>query len=133
MTIDTQACPYRLSTKLVSLLNHELQRLNSDVSGDIILHFRDHNYSAESGGFHPVEIMIRSSGQIAYITDFAYVGVGPYAELTKELDFDFGLGVFGHMGRDYDIATGRALFDVWQKNFVCYYAMGSYNVTSDPS
>jgi hypothetical protein len=133
MKITSESCCYRLDASLIDLLNNELQRLcpdgNSDTPHDVTLHFKDASYSAEQGGFHPVEIMIRKSGSIAYITDFSYVGIGPYAELAKEIDFDFGLGVFGHMGRDYSIEAGKVLFRIWQENFVSYYEMGVYQVT----
>ena len=87
------------------------------------------NYSAEHGGYHPVEIAINSAGEIQYITDFAYVGDGYFAELAKEIDFDFSLGIFQHFGRDYPIRQGAELFQIWQENFCSYYDSGVFQVT----
>lgn len=135
MKITSESCCYRLDASLIDLLNNELQRLypdvNDDTVHDVTLHFKDASYSAEQGGFHPVEIMIRETGEISYITDFSYVGIGPYAELAKEIDFDFGLGVFGLRGQSYSIEAGKVLFRIWQENFVSYYAMGVYQVFCD--
>lgn len=131
MIIDPKKCPYRLNSSLTVMLNLELQKLNHEPDSDVILNFRDPGYSAENGGFHPVEVMLRASGEIAYITDFAYVGGGPYAELAKEIDFDFSLGLFGHMGRDYPIEKGAELFQIWQENFVSYYEMGVFQVSAE--
>ena len=97
-----------------------------------ILNFRDPNYSAEHGGYHPVEVMVLSTGVLAYVTDFAYVGCPPYAELTKELDFDFSYGLFGHLGRDYPVQEGRELFQLFQENFVSYYRTGIFTVSVSP-
>ena len=129
MITNPKKCPYRLNPSLTAMLNLELQKLNSEPDSDVILNFRDPNYSAETGGFHPVEVMLRATGEIAYITDFAYVGIAPYAELNKEIDFDFSLGFFGHMGRDSPIEAGMELFQIWQDNFVSYYEMGVFQVS----
>ena len=54
----------------------------------VTLNFKDPSYSATTGGFHPVEIRLTRRGDdwhLAYVTDFAYVGIGDYAELAKEL------------------------------------------------
>ena len=92
------------------------------------LNFRDPNYGPESGGFHPVEIAIARKGELIYVTDFAYVGSGYFAELDRELDFDFAGQQFVHGSRAYKLQTGRAMFDLWQANFCSYYRMGVYTV-----
>ncbi len=128
MTVDTKSCPYFLHPRLVELLNKKIGRYNNQT---LTLNFRDPQYSAEAGGFHPVEIMILPTGQLNYITDFAYVGIGSYAELEKELDFDFGLKLFGHRGHDYPLDSGKEIFQIWQENFVFYYGMGVYQISVD--
>ena len=51
------------------------------ISGNsVTINFRDPTYSAESGGFHPVEIRLErqnNTWHLCYITDFVYVGSGP--------------------------------------------------------
>ena len=98
--------------------SQEIETSNVDTSDGVILNFRDPDYSAESGGYHPVEICVNAQGRIQYITDFAYYGQGPYAELGKELDFDFGYGVFQQMGREFPIRDGANLFKIWQSQFL---------------
>lgn len=128
---NTLALPLR--PEFMTLLAQEWQKaidqhlVADDV--DLILNFRDPDYSAESGGFHPVEIYIQATGTLLYITDFGYVGLPPYAELAKALDFDFGLGVFGQGGYDYPIAEGQALFDLFQQNFCSYVAMEVFTLS----
>jgi hypothetical protein len=73
MKINTENLPYTISPKLKNLL----EQLTKDFDGgDITVNFRDPTYSAEFGGYHPVEIRISAKGEIEYITDFAYVGLG---------------------------------------------------------
>lgn len=55
----------------------------------VVINFRDPDYSAESGGFHPVEMrFIRRDNEwyFDYVTDFSYMG-RVYPELEKEMDF----------------------------------------------
>jgi len=121
------ASSLKLSRHLIEIIEqHSQDKTASD--GYFTLSFRDTSYSAERGGYHPVEILINAAGEIQYITDFSYVGQGGYAELVKELDFDFSLGLFQHMGRDYPIEQGAELFQTFQSNFVDYYKSGVFEV-----
>lgn len=93
----------------------------------VTINFRDPNYSAEGGGYHPVEIRLENEGdcwRFCYITDFCYVGNGYMAELAKDLDFDFDAGVFQNLFGTYPIEQAIEIFQVWESNFV-YYAMVS--------
>ena len=103
----------------------------------VTINFRDPNYSADDGGYHPVEIRLENEGDgwnFCYITDFCYVGSGSMAELVKELDWDFDAGVFNSLFGRYPIEQAIEMFQVWESNFV-YYAMVSkvftINKTSD--
>ncbi len=129
MTIDTATCPLLLSKELVDVLNEALADQQLQPGNGVALNFRDPSYSAEAGGFHPVEIGVDPSGKVLYITDFAYVGLAPFAELAKEIDFDFQFGLLQHFGHEYPISTGRELFEIWQRNFVSYHRMGVYELT----
>jgi hypothetical protein len=71
--------------------------------------------------------MVSATGEIQYITDFSYVGYP--AELVKDIDFDFSMGVTQCYGREYPISQNHSLFALWQTNFCCYYHMGTYTVT----
>ena len=58
------------------------------TGNNVTINFRDPNYSAENGGFHPVEIRLEKHGvtwQLCYITDFTYVGIGPLSDLRGTL------------------------------------------------
>ncbi|WP_447873531.1 DUF2787 family protein [Serratia fonticola] len=93
--------------------------------------FRDSDYSAELGGYHPVEIRLIKKEErwfFDYVTDFAYMGT-VYPELEKEIDFSWsqqytfhaGLGDLGHK-------AGCELFGLWQSSFIQYYDMDVYTV-----
>ena len=97
-----------------------------------IINFRDPTYSAEEGGYHPVEIMMSQTGIIHYITDFSYVGQGPYAELVKELDFEMISGEATQMGMAFELQEETELFKLFQQNFCNYYQMGVYQVEVNP-
>lgn len=128
MQIQHKPYPLAISQKLVSLLTTEIEKSGIDVSCGCTLNFRDPDFSAESGGYHPVEIAIDHQGRIQYITDFTYFGDGYYAELGKELDFDFSYGVFQQLGREYPIAEAAQLFRIWQSNFCEYYQRQIFQV-----
>ncbi len=93
----------------------------------VILNFRDPNYSADDGGYHPVEMRLENDSdnwRFSYITDFCYVGSGHMAEFAKDLDFDFSAGVFQNLFGTYPIEQAIEMFQVWENNFT-YYAMVS--------
>lgn len=113
MTIDQEACPFPLFSSFLAILESEIARAPIPAQTGVILNFRDPGYSPETGGFHPVEISISKLGRILYITDFSYVGPPPFAELAKELDFDFSLGIFQHLSREFPIHVSRDLFALW--------------------
>lgn len=129
MIIQHSGYPVAISEQLVAIISDELEKSAVDTSAGFIINFRDPDYSADSGGYHPVEISVDAEGRIQYITDFAYVGQSYYAELDKELDFDFGYGVFQQNGREYPIQRGVSLFEIWQNNFCGYYQRHVYEVT----
>lgn len=133
LPVLAESCPFSLSAALITLINAEIERAGIPLPQGAILNFRDPGYSPERGGFHPVEIAIDHKGAILYITDFAFVGRPPFAELAKELDFDFGLQLFGHMGQDFPLSEGRDIFQLWQSNFVAYYKFGVYRVEAQVS
>lgn len=109
----------RLVDSLIDLLKqHDMQ------ADSVTINFRDPSYSAESGGFHPVEIRLEKRGEdwhFCYITDFAFVGAGPYAELAKELDFDFSAGVFQNLFGMFPIEQAGDMYQIWEGNFLHYW------------
>jgi len=131
MKIQIQQHDYALTItdQLVTIIQTELAKVNMDISDGVTLNFKDPDYSAEAGGYHPVEICINKEGLIQYVTDFAYVGSGYFAELVKELDFDFSLGLLQQFGREFPIEQAYELFPIWQKNFCAYYQQGIFTVT----
>ena len=101
----------------------ELLTKKSLTGDSVTINFRDPNYDAENGGFHPVEIRLEKRGEVwnvCYITHFAYVGIGPYAELTKELDFDFQSGVFQNLFGVFPIEQATEIYQIWEGNFLYY-------------
>lgn len=129
-------CPLRLLSPMLKVLEFEWDKAianHSVQSGTgFIITFRDPRYSAEEGGYHPVEFAIDGAGKVLSITDFSYAGILPFAKLEKELDFDFRAGIFRQMGVDYPIAKGRELFQIFQQNFCTYYSSRVFEVTVTP-
>uniref|UniRef100_UPI001E3F12B7 DUF2787 family protein n=1 Tax=Escherichia coli TaxID=562 RepID=UPI001E3F12B7 len=59
---------------IVTLLAEQSQQTSVRA---VVINFRDPDYSAESGGFHPVEMrFIRQDNEwyFDYVTDFSYMG-----------------------------------------------------------
>lgn len=111
------------------VLRNVLYELVKEKAGACVISFRDPDYSPVTGGFHPVEIMIGATGDIQYVTDFAYVGMPPCEELIKELDFNFADGEFVYMGKEYPITAGWEMFRLWELNFCCYHKTGVYEIS----
>ncbi len=121
-----------ISSKLFERLNqHYEKQLKANeslsTSRHIVFNFRNKSYSAEEGGYHPVEIAIRKSSNsqwsIEYITDFAYMG-NYYPELERNLDFDFPSEKFfiaykGWLAMDVR-SSAKELYQLWEKNFLAY-------------
>lgn len=126
LTIKKQAL--KASPVLLHLLAQILKERKVDESA-ITLNFRDPKYSPEQGGYHPVEIRINAKNEIEYITDFAFYGMPPFAELEKCLDFDFRYEVLQSNGIEFPIRSGEEIFEIWQDNFCKYHDMGVYTLS----
>lgn len=132
MIVRTDTLPWPISDPLRHLIQDTLTTANIAQETGGVISFRNPDYCPDTGGFHPVEIAVGPGGRIEYITDFAYDGSPPHAELVKECDFDFSLGLFQHFGVEFPISRGRELFLVWQSNFLTYHQMGVYTVSIEP-
>ncbi|BDA01656.1 DUF2787 domain-containing protein [Vibrio vulnificus] len=134
-TASTLPVSKQLHTLLSEHFNAHL--LNSETlttSRYLVFNFRDKSYSAEEGGFHPVEIAICQTSteewSIEYITDFAYMG-NYYPELERNLDFDFRVGQFfvayrGWLPMQYS-RDAKDLYRLWECNFLAYIDTDAYN------
>ncbi len=136
LTITSSYPP--VSEKLKTLLQREVEAFwqqNPAMSGSesLTMNFRDVSYSAESGGYHPVEIMIlkRTESQYAiqYLTDFAYMG-NVYPELERNVDFDVanGQAFIAPLGwQDCNNKQVSEFYSLWESNFLAYLEMGAYD------
>lgn len=99
LTFSSQVSTFIVSDTLLAIIQKEIENKPQAVNS-VILNFRSPSYSAEEGGYHPVEIRLVKSDNLwlfDYITDFTYVGFSPMAELTKEIDFCFDTGDAYHL------------------------------------
>ncbi|HIH5427776.1 MULTISPECIES: DUF2787 family protein [Morganellaceae] len=138
MTIHQSGLRLPIAQAFSQLLLHELNNsvINSAIDLTLVravtMNFRDPLYSAETGGFHPVEIrLLRLHEQwlFDYVTDFSFMG-NYYPELEKELDVCWSQGYIYHfMMGDIDEEEGGALFELWQRNFIQYHKMKCYEVS----
>lgn len=119
VTVDLQQKLQHIATQ---------DNLPTTSTSALTFNFRDTGYSAESGGWHPVEIRIeQENGQwhFSYITDFSYVG-HPYPELAKEVDFDFDSGIDSFLFmKQVPISNDDVMdfYQVWEMNFLAYVEM----------
>lgn len=126
-------CSLPITTKLHQVLIDQINQHQASHFTGVILNFRDSSYSAEKGGFHPVEIALQKSHQqrwtIRYITDFAYMG-NHFPELERSLDFDIGNSMAFVAGIGWQRITAHGIHDlyqVWESNFLSYFAMGAFD------
>lgn len=138
MTIHQSGLRLPIAQVFSQLLLNELDNSVINAAIDLTLvravtmNFRDPLYSAETGGFHPVEIRLlrlHEQWQFDYVTDFSFMG-NYYPELEKELDICWSQGyVYHFMMGDIDEEEGGALFELWQRNFIQYHKMKCYKVS----
>lgn len=131
-------CVLPISNQLIQILNTELKNTYptlQDFSSLIAItfNFQDPDYSAELGGYHPVEIRLThdaSRFKLDYITDFSYVGTGWNRELAKEIDFDLQAGICEmRFCKPIPVAEAGDLFNMFQENFLAYYQMDIFTTT----
>ncbi|MDG2632477.1 DUF2787 domain-containing protein [Vibrio parahaemolyticus] len=127
-----------VSEKLKALLQSKVetfwqQNPTKSESESLTMNFRDASYSAESGGYHPVEIMILKQKEnqyvIQYLTDFAYMG-NVYPELERNIDFDVanGQAFIAPLGwQDCNNKQVLEFYSLWESNFLAYLEMGAYD------
>lgn len=130
LTLSSQVSGFAVSDALLAIIHKEIAN-KPQAHESVIINFRSPSYSADEGGYHPVEIRLVNSGvwQLDYITDFSYQGIAPMAELTKEIDFCFETGDAYHLFIGViSKAEGENLFKLWQSNFVSYYQMEVFDV-----
>tara|TARA_B110000211_G_scaffold34072_1_gene34361 strand:+ start:21288 stop:21707 length:420 start_codon:yes stop_codon:yes gene_type:complete len=101
-------------------------------ASELTINFRDKDYSAAAGGFHPVEVRLEKRGigwELVYITDFSYQGQSD-SELVKEIDVCFVIKRVYHMLVGWlSEREGKKLLTLFVTNFVEYYNTGCYQVT----
>jgi hypothetical protein len=132
ITVNPQTNITMLAPEFVAIMNNLLRDVSLDGSEIVALNFRDPTYSAENGGYHLVEIHVDSKGDVLSITDFAYFGTPPFAELGIELDWNFEQDSFRQFDSFYDLECGRSLLGLYTKNFVAYYEGGCFEVEVTP-
>jgi len=135
MDINFKQCELKLSKRLLDLLSKAVKRqlAQADISS-ITFNYRDSGYSSDEGGYHPVEIALQKeqeSGRwsLLYITDFCYYG-HHFAELCKDLDFDFGADIFSGVyapPRPLNHRSVKEIFKLWQDNFLSYLEYGAFD------
>ena len=125
MKIQTNDYPVLVSKKLITLIEYELRDYETADDLGVLLHFRDPDYSAQCGDYHPVAICVSTQGRIKWIADFSFMG----SSLTIELEFHFEDRLCKQMGAQYPTHTGARLFKVWQSNFCDYYQSGVFQTT----
>lgn len=77
-----------------------------------------------------MEIMLQhhaeNSWDLAYITDFCFVGQGDFSELVKCMEFDLGQNVYQDLYTCTDLSAGIEVFELWQRNFMQYLLLDVY-------
>jgi hypothetical protein len=129
-----------LPKELFKLLNTEMAKtaIPKAKFNAITFNFRDDDYNASTGGYHPVEIRvekqptdeaIKDHWQLMYITDFSYQG-SPYPELVKEIDICFvSKRVYSLYSGWLAPRDGQELLRLFIDNFIEYHSMSTYIVT----
>jgi len=135
MDIKINQSAITLCPKLLVVLKQKIKERGADADiSQITVNFRDSTYSAVTGGYHPVEIALQkgesdSGWNVLYITDFCYDGY-PYAELVKEVDFDFSVSTFylaNCTPTSITRSTVKDFYKSWENNFLSYLEYDAFD------
>jgi hypothetical protein len=123
-----------LPAKIYQVINQSLADIATPNEGikAVTINFRDPDYSAETGGYHPVEIRMEKQNelwQLVYITDFSYQG-SPFPELVKEIDVCFiSKKVFNLFIGWLQNRNAKELVSLFIGNFIEYFTNDCYQVS----
>ncbi|MEZ8582286.1 DUF2787 family protein [Vibrio splendidus] len=122
-----------ISQALLDTLNNVLNKYAALADGRHIIHFSNKHYSAEHGGYHPVEIALKKDINNKYtilgITNFSFNGY-PYPTLERDFGFDFTHAtVFTrHSGlKSMNALNTDKLYTLWESKFIANLTKGVYN------
>ncbi|MGR3971808.1 DUF2787 domain-containing protein [Shewanella sp. 1180_01] len=120
-----------MPNRFYQVIEKELANVDPKDANAITLNFRVPDYSAEAGGFHPVEVRLEKQQdhwRFVYITDFAFRG-HPFPELVKDIDLCF------NSKQVYSLFSGwigeresQGLIKLFSDNLVSYHQMEVYQV-----
>jgi hypothetical protein len=125
---------FPLPAKIYQVINQSLADIATPNEGikAVTINFRDPDYSAETGGYHPVEIRMEKQNelwQLVYITDFSYQG-SPFPELVKEIDVCFiSKKVFNLFIGWLQNPNAKELVSLFIGNFIEYFTNDCYQVS----
>lgn len=122
-----------ISLTLLDTLNNILNKHTGLVEGHHIINFSNKHYSAEHGGYHPVEIALKKDINNKYtilgITDFSFNGY-PYPTLERDIEFNFTHStVFTRYSglKSMTAPNTDNLYTLWESKFIANLAKGVYN------
>lgn len=98
----------------------------------LFLIFVTRHTALKQGALVPVEVRsIRQGNEwhLDYVTEFTYVGMGPYAELVTDLNFDSGCQAFTCLYGNIPKLELNEAFNFWARNFTAYYLDSIYEVS----
>jgi hypothetical protein len=125
---------FPLPAKIYQVINQSLADIATPNEGikAVTINFRDPDYSAETGGYHPAEIRMKKQNelwQLVYITDFSYQG-SPFPELVKEIDVCFiSKKVFNLFIGWLQNRNAKELVSLFIGNFIEYFTNDCYQVS----
>ncbi|OUS31293.1 hypothetical protein A9Q98_03200 [Thalassotalea sp. 42_200_T64] len=132
LAINLDGLPVPVTQALVEQLSVQIdkQAIKLEQINSLVFNYRDKSYSADLGGYHPVEIRLQHNAggwTFDYITSFSFVGM-IYPELTKDADFDFsqGRGSLIYQG-DFPLDQLASFYRLWESNFLSYIEMDCFD------
>ncbi|PHI30183.1 DUF2787 family protein [Budvicia aquatica] len=122
-------CDLPIFKPFITLLANVIERHPKVFS--ITLNYSNADYTAETGGYRPVEIRIERKQDnrwyICYVTEFTYMATPFGQESTYAIDFDFSRGLGYQLGMAPEpIAAYGPLYSLWQRNFCRYHSHDVY-------
>lgn len=122
--INNEGLAVPVSLALVEYLSGLVD--DCEVVDSITFNFKDPNYTATEGDYHPVEIRIEAdvssegSWSLCYITDFQIIGMGQCEELVIDADFNFESNQYNTFYGSHPLPSADEYYPMWEANFITY-------------
>ena len=124
-----QDLPVDIPYELLTLCQHHIDINKVSPNSDAYVYFNDPNFTAQRGGYLPVDIDFDKDGHLNSIVVYEYINHDPIPDLVERFDFNFDWGCLMYRGQTSTLEYMAVEFLIWQTRFLRLVQRGVYEIT----